>query len=288
MIILLDEPALGLHARAQGDFLRFIEERLATKCQVVYTTHSPFMVQPGKLEQVRIVEDRGPEHGAKVTQDVLTTDPDTLFPLQGALGYDLVQHLFIGPDNLIMEGTSDYTYLSVISDFLNAQADRKHLDDRWSKIPVGGADLIPTFVALLGTHLDVTVLVDAKHAVHQRLNKLAADGYLKKKRIVTCGQIVDRADADIEDLFSEDDYLRLYNGAFGSSLKVTDLVGNDPIVSRIARHTNVERFDHGKPADWLLRHRDLEIPKLSATTLSNFESLFEAINATLDKRDSDK
>jgi hypothetical protein len=91
LVILLDEPALALHARAQKDFLRFIDERLAPKHQVIYTTHSPFMVEPGKLERVRLVEDRGREHGAKLSADVLTTDPDTLFPLQGALGYDMAR-----------------------------------------------------------------------------------------------------------------------------------------------------------------------------------------------------
>ncbi len=77
MIILLDEPAHGLHARAQADFLRFIEERLAPKHQVIYTTHSPFMVQPGQLQRVRVVEDRGRETGAIVSKEVLSKDRDT-------------------------------------------------------------------------------------------------------------------------------------------------------------------------------------------------------------------
>jgi len=191
VIILLDEPALGLHARAQSDFLRFIEERLAPKHQVVYTTHSPFMIQPGKLNRVRIVEDRGRDDGAKVTSEVLTTDPDTLFPLQGALGYDLVQNLFINEHNLIVEGTSDFTYLTVISDFLKSK-DRIYLDEKWSIVPVGGIDLIPTFVALLGTHLDVTVVIDSQKAGHQKLSRLANQGYLSEKRIVPIGEILNR------------------------------------------------------------------------------------------------
>jgi energy-coupling factor transporter ATP-binding protein EcfA2 len=118
LIILLDEPALGLHARAQSDFLRFIDERLAPKHQVVYTTHSPFMVPPGQLERVRVVEDAGRDRGSVISSNVLTKDPDTIFPLQGALGYDLAQHLFVGPDNLVVEGTSDFTYLTTLSDHL--------------------------------------------------------------------------------------------------------------------------------------------------------------------------
>ena len=148
VIILLDEPALGLHAKAQKDFLRFIEERMTPICQVIYTTHSPFMVQPGNLERVRVVEDKGRKDGTIISSDVMSTDPDTLFPLQGALGYDMAQHLFIAPHNLVVEGTSDFTYLAIFSDYLKEKGDREYLDERWSIVPVGGADLLPSFVAL--------------------------------------------------------------------------------------------------------------------------------------------
>ncbi|MQG83201.1 MAG: ATP-binding protein, partial [SAR202 cluster bacterium] len=57
MVMLLDEPGLNLHALAQYDFLRFIDERLAPKHQVVYTTHSPFMINLDHLNRVRTVED---------------------------------------------------------------------------------------------------------------------------------------------------------------------------------------------------------------------------------------
>jgi predicted ATP-dependent endonuclease of OLD family len=284
VIILLDEPALGLHAKAQGDFLRFIEERLAPRHQVIYTTHSPFMIQPGKLERVRLVEDTGQEAGAKVSKDVMTTDPDTLFPLQGALGYDIAQHLFIREHNLVVEGTSDFTYLTVISDFLKSKTGWAYLDERWSVVPVGGADYIPSFVALLGNYLDVTVLVDSQKAGHQRLINLASQGYLHKKRIVTIGEVLGRKLSDIEDVFTIEDYLRIYNKAFGKNLRPDDLKGSDPIVNRIARHEGIEKFDHGQPADTLLRYRDELLPKLSEDTLKRFEKLFVRINETFDMK----
>ena len=282
VVILLDEPAVGLHAKAQADFLRFIEERLTKRCQVIYTTHSPFMVQPGKLERVRLVEDHGKERGAIVSGDVLTRDRDTLFPLQGALGYDLVQHLFVAENNVVVEGTSDYAYLKIISDFL-ASKGRISLDPKWSIVPVGGADLVPTFVALLGNHLKVTVLVDSRKEGHQKLERMANDGYLEKQRIILVGEILGRKTGDIEDMFEEDEYLELYNKAFGKTIKTKDLKGNDPIVARIARHEGVERFDHGRPADVLLREREAVLLKFSEETLRHFESLFERINNTLGK-----
>lgn len=282
VVILLDEPAVGLHARAQADFLRFIEERLAKRCQVIYTTHSPFMVQPGKLERVRLVEDRGKHEGAVLSSDVLTRDRDTLFPLQGALGYDLVQHLFVAENNLVVEGTSDYAYLKLISDFL-ATKGRMSLDPKWSIVPVGGADLIPTFVVLLGNHLKVTVLLDSRKEGNQRLERLAKDGYLEAQRIILVGDILNRKAGDIEDLFEIDEYLALYNRAFGKAINVDAIKGHDPIVARIARHEGVTRFDHGRPADVMLRERDAILSTLSEETLRRFEDLFKRINKTLEK-----
>lgn len=283
VIILLDEPGLGLHGKAQADFLRFIEERLAPKRQVIYSTHSPFMVQPNKLERARIVEEKSRDEGSKVTADVMTSDPDTLFPLQGALGYDLAQHMFISKNNLILEGTSDYTYISAISDFLVAKG-RIGLRDEWTLIPVGGADLIPTFVALLGIHLDLTVVVDARKEGNQKLANLSKNGYLKSKKIITLNEIVASKFADIEDLFSESDYLKLYNDTFGKTHKPEDLKGSDQIVNKLARIEGIPRFNHGRPADVFLRNRDKYLDELSDETLNNFEKLFEKINDTFEEK----
>lgn len=280
MVILLDEPGLGLHARAQADFLRFIDERLAARCQVIYTTHSPFMVQPRRLERVRLVEDRGRSEGSRITADVLATDADTLFPLQGALGYELAQHLFVAPHSLVVEGTSDFTYLVTLSSWLEENG-RGGLDPRWSVVPVGGADQVPTFVALLGNRLDVTVLVDARRAGHQRLAALAQDGLLSQNRILTVGDVMGLRLADIEDVFAPEDYLAIFNGAFGRAVKADELRGEDPIVNRLARHMGVDRYDHGRPADYLLRRKAELLPRLSSETLDRFERLFARVNATL-------
>src|SRR5207253_4434921 len=40
LILLLDEPGLTLHGKAQADLLRYFAEKLASEHQVVYTTHS--------------------------------------------------------------------------------------------------------------------------------------------------------------------------------------------------------------------------------------------------------
>jgi hypothetical protein len=241
------------------------------------------MIVPDKLERVRLVEDKGKETGAKITDDVTLTDSDTLFPLQGALGYDLAQNLFINKHNIIVEGTSDYTYLQVISDFFSTNGKRTYLDEKWSIVPVGGIDLIPTFVALLGNHLDVTVLIDSQKGGNQKLDKLIHHKILKTKRIIDIGSIIDQEIANIEDLFEAEEYLCLYNNTYGTKIRFSQLKGSDSIVQKIARADNKQAFNHGRPADWFLRNRDRILPKLSDKTLDRFETLFKSINETIDK-----
>jgi hypothetical protein len=196
------------------------------------------------------------------------------------LGYDIAQHLFIAKDNLVVEGPSDFLFMQTISERL-IEDGREGLDKRWSIMPLGGADVIPAFVALLGNHLDVTVVVDSRKEGHQKLTALAKAGFLGEKRIITIGEVADRKMADIEDLFAKDDYVALYNAAFGKKMKAVDLKGTDPIVRQIARNEGVDRYDHNAPAEVLLRERAKRVATLSDETLNAFEALFKRINETL-------
>lgn len=285
VVVLLDEPGLNLHAKAQNDFVRFIDERLASGNQVLYTTHSPFMVEPTKLHRVRLLEDhstrRNPDAGARVSRDVLSVHGDTIFPLQGALGYDLAQNLFVGGRNLVVEGTSDLVYLEVLSEHL-ASIGREGLRDGWTIVPVGGADKIPTFAALLGARLDVTILLDSNGTANQRLMDLAEEGILDPNRIITVGSVTGTKRADIEDLFEASEYVTLYNAAFGADLDADELAGNDPILKRIERHID-SNIDHRRPSTELLRTKERFFEGLGNDTKDRFESLFSKVNATLDE-----
>ena len=67
VILLLDEPGLSLHGRAQADLLRYFEAELSAH-QLLYTTHSPFMIDPAKFGRVRIVQDLGIDAKEQLTQ----------------------------------------------------------------------------------------------------------------------------------------------------------------------------------------------------------------------------
>jgi predicted ATP-dependent endonuclease of OLD family len=278
IILLLDEPGLSLHARAQMDLLDTIENKLAQGRQVLYSTHSPFMVRADNLGRTRISEDQGPDLGSTITNDAgVVSDSDTLFPLQAALGYDIVQSLFIGNKNVLVEGVSDYIYLTMISQHLKALS-RTSLLDQTRLLPAGGAANIPTFIALVGTQLDVVVLLDG-NTPRQRIESTIRRGRLSTSKIIDIADFTDVKDADIEDLFTPEEYLKLYNGTHRTRLKEGDLNGSDRITKRIERARG--DFDHGEVAAYFLRNLEKSIKDLSDETLARFEKAIEAINAAL-------
>jgi hypothetical protein len=241
LILLLDEPGLVLHASAQGDLLRYIELELKPHHQVIYTTHSPFMVDSKNFGRVRIVRDRSMEEdeplpenerGTKVFTDILEADPDSLFPLQGALGYDIAQTLFVGPNSLIVEGVSDLLYLTSISGVL-ASRNREGLSEAWTITPVGGSDKVPTFVSLLGSqkNLKLATLIDFQKKDKQTIENLYKKKLLEKRNVRTFAEFTGGSEADIEDMFDSSFYLGLINSEYVTELQkpiATNDLGKHP------------------------------------------------------------
>ena len=288
VILLLDEPGLNLHATAQADFLRVIEERLSPKYQVIYSTHSPFMIPPDHFDWVRTVEDTE-KHGTKISADALRNSRETIFPIQGALGYDLAQTLFIGKDNLLVEGPSDLIYLQAMSEVVEGK-NKESLDPRWVVVPVGGADKIPVFVTLLGSNkLNIAVLRDFSNSEKQRVENLIKNGFLKNQSLILLSEYNAGKDSDIEDLFGEDFYVDLanqaYEGLLKKRIKVSDLPKGDRIVKRIEHYVTEhdllagKRFNHYKPAVYLQREIGKLAAKIPSGTIDAFANIFERLNS---------
>lgn len=80
-ILLLDEPGLHLHARSQADLLEHFERDFTN--QIIYTTHSPFMVPVHRPDAVRTAS-VGPSTGTIVSNKA-EGDDRTLYPLRAAI-----------------------------------------------------------------------------------------------------------------------------------------------------------------------------------------------------------
>ncbi|CCE11941.1 conserved hypothetical protein [Bradyrhizobium sp. STM 3843] len=301
MILLLDEPGLTLHAKAQHDLLRYFETELKGTHQLIYTTHSPFMIDPEHFERVRIVQDKsidselessGGTEGTRVLDDVFAASPDSLFPLQGALGYELNQTLFIGPYSLVVEGAADLLFLQAMSAILQEE-NRVGLDPRWTITPVGGSAKVPTFVALLGAQKGMTIatLIDSQSADQQKIEGLYREKLLKKANVLTFADFTKTAEADIEDMFGADFYLGLINAEFAhqlrSEIEVKALKSKEPrILQRLEKYLvdnplKEGAFSHYRPARYFNEHSRNLATKLPREAKDRFEAAFKALNALL-------
>lgn len=302
-IVLLDEPGLTLHGKAQGDLLRYIVERLLPDHQVIFTTHSPFMVPMDRLADVRIVEDviiekpgKRPEvKGTKVRSDVLEVGDDTLFPLQGALGYEVTQSLFIGANTWLVEGPSDILYLQVLSQALTKRR-RVGIDPKWTLCPSGGIDKIAPFVRLFGgNHINVAVLSDIANGDKTKIENLKKADILKAGHFYTCADFCGQTEADVEDLFDPDLFVEMLNGAYKPPADKVVTAANLAAAATTPRivkkaealfklmPASVNEFDHFGAARWLLENPealDADTPAVAAT-LDRAEAVFKAFNEIL-------
>jgi len=165
-ILLLDEPGLSLHGLKQREF-RSTLSRLAESNQMIYTTHSPFLVGPDELALVRVVEMLDRTVGTKVHTTVSSGDPAALLPLQEALGYDLAQSLFTQERNLVLEGLTDYWYLEGTAALLR-EAGVVSLNEKIALVPAASAGKVVYYATILyAQNFKVAALLDSDAAGDQ-------------------------------------------------------------------------------------------------------------------------
>ena len=297
IILLLDEPGLSLHGKAQEDLLKYFDKEITPHHQLIYTTHSPFMVDPLRFDRVRIVQDLSQERddipedqeGTKVITEVLDATPDSLFPLQGALGNEIYQTLFIGPNCLVVEGVSDLLYIQTMSALLQKHG-RAGLDTAWTITPVGGAGNVTTFVALIGaqTNLKVAVLIDYQKKDQQSIENLYKRRLLHKTHVFTYADFVAEGEADIEDMFNPSFYLQLVEGEFGASIP-EDRLPERPtrILKRLEQYwettplPNGAHFNHYRPARYFNENISSLADQLGEEAVDRFQQAFDQLNQLL-------
>lgn len=291
LILLLDEPGLSLHAKAQADLLDYIEKELRPGHQVIYTTHSPFLVDSSHFERIRLVQDNGMEtdtinpedEGTKVTCDVLTVNDDTLFPLQGALGYEIHQTLFVGPNTLVVEGPSDLIYLKTMSALLE-QKGKTALSEKWTITPAGGAGKIPVFVSLLGSQkrMNIATLMDYDPHTDSVAQQLIKQKILRQKSLLNFAQYVNADEADLEDLFDLGFYLNLVNQEFEKAISLDDLKSNvKRVLVALKPSFDGKSFNHYRPARYFSENLGDLQEQISDDVIDRFEKIFSDLNSLL-------
>lgn len=190
-VLLMDEPDAYLSMMGQQDLLRIFdsfaepEDPDVRAIQVVYVTHSPFLIDRNHSERIRVLEKGDGEEGTRL---VANAGRNHYEPLRSAFGAFVAETTFIGNCNLMLEGQADQVLLAGISSFARRQGTTGETLDlnALSLVPSGSAEHIPYMVYLArGRDVDtpaVVVLLDGDDEA-QRIADELRKGYRGKKYV---------------------------------------------------------------------------------------------------------
>lgn len=182
-ILLLDEPGVTLHPLAQKDLFQFFEN-LAQNNQILYTTHSPFMVDSNHLERVRSIYIDA--DGKTVASPDLRAaerlrgknQPQSIYPAHAALGLSVSDTLLVNCNPVLVEGESDQVYLSALKNLLISKGKIAPLKEIVF-IPTGGVKGIKATSAILSGAGEIKppVLLDGDKPGMKMATELKSDFY---------------------------------------------------------------------------------------------------------------
>jgi predicted ATP-dependent endonuclease of OLD family len=260
-IILIDEPGLYLHAKAQQDILKKLEES-SHDAPIYFSTHSPYLIEADKLERVRLVL-KTTKKGTVVENKIhKVSDKDTLTPILTAIGLEMANSVteVDKVDNIIVEGPSDWYYLQAFKWILDGTS--------LNFIYGGGSGNMPKVGTILhGWGCNVLYLYDNDQGVKD------AEKNLKSEWLTTTKEMLDRIPipgAAIEDVFSKDDYKKLV-------LKDDKLVYTESN----SEYAKAKKRDKVLDAKLFLESLHLQKTILSKETSDNVQKLFESITKKL-------
>ena len=281
-ILLLDEPGLYYHGTAQKKMVEFLA-KISRDNQLMYTTHSPFMIDGDRLEDVRIVYEDDETGNSRVSTDVWPRDKDSLFPLQAGLGYELAQTLFVSRHNLVVEGLTDYMILQSMSNLLGGK-DMEQLDPRAVIMPAAGvSNMLPLASLLLANKMSLAFLLDGDKA---GLSKAKALSDRLSLKCMLASSFSDTEGAEMEDLFPEALYMRALKKAYpGSNIEFSEEEKRIPAISdrveRASERAGIGKFEKWKVARALADIINREPGSIPEGTCRTFERIFAEANRHL-------
>lgn len=252
-ILLLDEPGLSLHPIAQEDLSAFFENLSGTN-QIMYTAHSPFMVDAYHLDRVKAVyvDERG---ATAVSSDLRAAEGNraqsrSIYSVHAAVGLTVSETILYGCQPVIVEGRSDQIYLSAVKNYLIGKGLITPARELVF-IPSGGVrGVAPITSIITGTQDDLPYAVlDSDEAGRSMAQKLKSNLYGgADDRIVMLGDVVSVAEAEIEDLFPTDFLARIiarYLRGFANPEEYFDDIVEmgSPMVPQVRQYAKQHRIE---------------------------------------------
>lgn len=224
-IILVDEPGMYLHPKAQQEMREILNEESAEN-QIIYTTHSPYLIDADNVYQIRLVEKLGADsedgyNEVSVIRERIhhSSNMDTLKPILDAIGYSLGSELNLRYQKvLICEGVSDYYYLKALALICGEEFD-------CGITHANGCNNIGRIASLfqgLGVS-EVFALVDSDEGGIKERTKLINSGVFDEDHIMTTHEDKNIGRA-IEDIFDREWYLKEIFGYNAEEIKKANAV----------------------------------------------------------------
>jgi len=273
VIILIDEPGLYLHAKAQEDVLSVLE-KLSEINQIIFTTHMPYLINPNRLDRIRLII-KNNKGETKIENNIQKgADKETLTPIITAIGLDLSKGINIAKDkNVLLEGISDYYYVQAILEYLRVKNNYKFPHDIHF-IPSVGADKFSLLLPLLtGWGLSYLVLLDHDEKGIKVAKKLRETYLLGENNIL----FVDESkNFCMEDLFSKKDFIRY---VIGKEDKKTDIRNSELIKKQIKSKALISKLFFDKMG------KDIDKIEFLEESIKKFQKLFDNIRKVFIKSD---
>lgn len=280
LVLLLDEPDQHLHVKAQKDILKLInklalgedEKEKQSGNQVIYATHSPYLIEAEYINRIKLVINNESE-GTKV-EDILSskinTDykRDALQPISDAIGLSTGEFSILSQKNVLLEGVSDFYYFMAMKKILNRAGDYKF-------VPGIGVRQINNLISLcIGYGLEWVVIIDDDPSKGGKDSKKKFDVI---KDFVFDGDSTKTAEkvrilkgtVGIENMFDPQD-LKLTGAHLGRSKDMVNAVGKKRkiLISR-------EFFEK-------VQNGEIVKANISKNTIKNFTDAFDFIQEALE------
>ena len=212
--MLLDEPGLSLHPLAQADLIKFFTG-LAVENQLIYTTHSPFLVEPNNLANIKAVyvDDAGQSTVSSNLRQGSSVATQSIYAVHAAIGLTVSDGLLLGCQPVMVEGPSDQIYLQMMKNILSGKSMYKH-NREMIFVPTGGVSGMKPIISILAGRDSVLpyAILDADKPGRDKENKLRGDLYREEKsKVISVRDILGEGDFEIEDLLPADELALVFS-----------------------------------------------------------------------------
>lgn len=237
-ILLLDEPGLSLHPIAQYDLAKFFR-KLSEDNQLIYTSHSPFLVDMDNLGNVKAVYIDSKTGRTKVSSNLRYNEEDaekSIFPIHAALGLTVSDTLLLGCLPILVEGPSDQIYLSLIKRYLIGKGVLRNTKEIVF-IPTGGVRGMGPVTKLVSSRDESLpiVLLDSDNVGKEYQKQLTKGRYRDEKdKVLGVADFLGDKEYEIEDFIPANSLISIIDRQYRSDQYFEDFYKNgEPIVNQI-------------------------------------------------------